>query len=137
MPKLTKFLVAEEETDLTPLIDCVFLLLIFFMITTVFIVSKGISVDLPSSRKAEQQQASKDVNVIINSDNTIEVNGEQTPLDRLGSAVAEIKKRDLSKNAILEADRKVGHELVINVMDVLRQQGIEGVAFATRVKEHF
>lgn len=133
MPKIG---VPEPEIDMTPMIDIVFQLMIFFMVTTVFIVSRGISVDLPSSRKAEQQQqASKDVNIVINADNTIEVNGEPVALDFLGSTVFEIKKRDLSKNAILEADRKVNHGLVVAVMDILREQGIEGIAFASEVKE--
>jgi len=58
--------IGEGEVDLTPLIDCVFLLLIFFMITTVFMEVKGLSVDLPSSAQSdEEQQQKKDVNILV------------------------------------------------------------------------
>jgi len=57
----------EGEVNLTPLIDCVFQLLIFFMVTTVFIEVKGLVVDLPApgEQAEEQQQQKKDVNILI------------------------------------------------------------------------
>ena len=48
-------LLKEEQVDLTPLIDCVFMLLIFFMVTTVFITTKGLNVDMPKASTAESQ----------------------------------------------------------------------------------
>ena len=46
----------ETEPDLTPLIDCVFLLLVFFMVTTVFLHTKGLEVDMPSQSDAQEEQ---------------------------------------------------------------------------------
>ena len=54
----------DGEPDMTPLIDCVFLLLIFFMVTTVFLQTKGLEVDMPADSQAEEEKK-KDINVAI------------------------------------------------------------------------
>ena len=68
-------LTKEEGLDLTPLIDCVFLLLIFFMVTTVFIHSKGLDVDLPAQSEATEQQEKKDINIHIDAQGRIQIGG--------------------------------------------------------------
>ena len=69
-------LTRDEEPDLTPLIDCVFLLLIFFMVTTVFIHAKGLDVDLPAESQATEQQDKKNVNIHIDAQGRIQIGGE-------------------------------------------------------------
>ena len=69
-------LTKDEGPDLTPLIDCVFLLLIFFMVTTVFIHSKGLDVDLPAQSEATEQQEKKDINIHIDAQGRIQISGE-------------------------------------------------------------
>ena len=63
-----------EEPDMTPLIDCVFLLLIFFMVTTVFLHTKGLEVDMPAQSESVEDQK-KDINVLIDSEGKIELKG--------------------------------------------------------------
>lgn len=118
-----------EKIDLTPLINCMFLLLIFFMVATTFINPKGISVDLPSGQ-ADSARATKDMNVIIGRDGTIQINGELTRKDELAAKIQAVIKADNTKNAILEADRTVLHREIIEVVDIARGEGIEGIAFA-------
>ena len=57
--------ISVEAVDLTPLIDCVFQLLIFFMVTTAFIHARGLDVDLPGASQATEQQEKKDINIIV------------------------------------------------------------------------
>lgn len=118
-----------DKIDLTPLINCMFLLLIFFMVATTFINPKGISVDLPSGQ-GDSSRATKDMNVVIGNDGSIQINGELTLKADLAAKIRAVIAADNTKNAILEADRAVLHREIVEVVDIVRGQGIEGVAFA-------
>ena len=125
-------LVLGVEPDLTPLIDCVFMLLIFFMVTTVFIKTKGLMVDLPKATAAEEAPT-KDINVVIEKDGTLEINGEQTDWEKLDEALHAAKEALKSTNVVIQADREIHHKMVVRVIDAARGQGIDGIVFATEV----
>jgi len=131
--RVSHFAKESGAPDLTPLIDCVFQLLIFFMVTTTFITTKGISVDLPTSSKMELA-ATKDINIIINKDGVIEVNGEKVTMEDLAQKIRQVSEEEKTKNAILQADREVLHKVVVKVMDIARGEGIESIAFASETK---
>jgi biopolymer transport protein ExbD len=118
----------NEDPDLTPLINCMFLLLVFFMVATTFVNTKGLSVDLPGGQG--ESTASKDMNIVIGEDGMIQVNGEITEQDLLAEKVRQVMAAENTKNVILEADRAVRHAFVVKVMDIARGQGIEAIAFA-------
>ncbi|HDI51635.1 biopolymer transporter ExbD [candidate division KSB1 bacterium] len=126
-----KLLVAVEP-DLTPLIDCVFMLLIFFMVTTVFIKTKGLMVDLPKATAAEQAPG-KDINVVIEKDGTLVINGEKVAWSKLDEALKTAKENLKSTNVVIQADRQIKHKLVVKVVDSAKGQGIEGIVFATEI----
>ncbi len=118
----------DGNPDLTPLINCMFLLLIFFMVATTFVNPKGLSVDLPGGQG--ESRATKDMNVVIDQDEVIQVNGEVTDRERLAEKIRQVMKADNTKNVILEADRSVRHSRVVQIMDIARGLGIEAIAFA-------
>ena len=122
-------LVEEEDPDLTPLVDCVFLLLIFFMVTTVFLHTKGLEVDMPAQSEEVEEQK-KDINVLIGSDGRIEIKGfEIQPVDladRLFKAMEEAN----NKNIIIQADGECPQRHVVLVVDKAKEVGVEGIAFA-------
>ena len=118
----------DENPDLTPLINCMFLLLVFFMVATTFVNPKGLSVDLPGGEG--ESRATKDLNIVIDPDRTIQVNGVVTQKDGLAEKIREAMAAESSKNVILEAARSVPHAYVVQVMDIARGQGIEAIAFA-------
>ena len=122
-------LLREEEVDLTPLIDCVFMLLIFFMVTTVFITSKGLNVDLPKSSSAETQ-AGKDINLIVEEDGGMELNGEAVTLEELPEKIGLLKEQLQTKNMILQAHPATVHSAIVRIIDIAHGQDIVGVAFA-------
>jgi len=122
-------LLKEERVDLTPLIDCVFMLLIFFMVTTVFITSKGLNVDMPKAASAESQPG-KDINLILEEDGTMELNGEPVTLKNLGEGLKRLKEELQTENMILQAHPNMVHGRIVKVVDISRAQGIEGIAFA-------
>ena len=122
-------LLKEEEIDLTPLIDCVFMLLIFFMVTTVFITTKGLNVDMPKAAATESQPG-KDINLIVEEAGSMELNGDLVPIDKLGEGIKRLKKQLQTANMILQAHPTTVHSKVVEIVDISRAQGIEGIAFA-------
>ena len=122
--------------NLTPLIDVVFLLLIFFMLTTTFVnLENRIKVDLPTGDFAAAEP-SENIIVTITENNTIYLNGKLIdPLKLTESVAAEIKDEP-EKIVILEADKNVLHGKVIRVMDLLKKGGAEKIAIATQPAEN-
>lgn len=126
----TSFL-SEGEIDLTPLIDCIFLLLIFFMVTTVFIQVKGLVVDLPGQADAEEeQQQKKDVNVHVSAEGEYTVGGEKIIPSALASAIKGAMDINNNRNIIIQGDVESQHKDIVYVMDMANSVGAEGMAFA-------
>jgi len=121
--------------DLTPLIDVVFLLLIFFMLTTSFVnLENRVKVNLPSGDFAAAE-SSENIIVTITENNTIYFNGKLIdPLKLTESVAAEIKEEP-ERTVVLEADKNVLHGKVIRVMDLLKKGGAERIAIATQPAE--
>jgi biopolymer transport protein ExbD len=117
--KVNRF-ATSNDPDMTPLINCIFLLLVFFMVATTFLNTKGLSVDLPGGQGDDSARASKDINIVIEKGGAIQVNGKPTTTDNLAETIGEI----------VEADKTVRHQTVVRVVDIARGQGIEAVAFA-------
>ena len=122
--------ISEEAVDLTPLIDCVFLLLIFFMVTTVFIHARGLDVDLPRASQATEQQEKKDINIIVERDGRIEIGGEEVPPGELRARIERAMVENRNDNVIIQGDRDVAQSRVVEVVDAAKGVGVKGIAFA-------
>jgi len=121
--------------NLTPLIDVVFLLLIFFMLTTTFVnLENRVKVNLPSGDFAAAE-SSENIIVTITENNTIYLNGKLIDPLKLSESVAEKIKEEPEGTVILEADKNVLHGKVIRVMDLLKKGGAERIAIATQPVE--
>jgi len=119
---------SEGEPDMTPLIDCVFLLLIFFMVTTVFLQTKGLEVDMPADSQAEEEKK-KDVNVAIDQFGKIQIGGQDVLREELKEKLEEAVIEANNENIIIQADGECAQKDVVYVVDSARQVGIEGIAF--------
>ena len=121
--------------DLTSLIDVVFLLLIFFMLTTTFVnLENRVEVNLPSGDFAAAEP-SQNIIVSITENNTIYFNGKLIDPLKLSESVAAEIKGEPEKIVVLEADQNVLHGKVIRVMDLLKKGGAEKIAIATQPVE--
>lgn len=126
----------EERTDvsLTPLIDVVFLLLIFFMITTTFDQQAKINLELPEASSATQSENIPKIEVIVDKEGRYYVDGvslvDQKPRT-LAIAITKIKDRDQTEKVMIRADGLAPHQAVVSVMDVAANLGLTEVSIAT------
>ena len=124
----------EGGPDLAPLIDCVFLLLIFFMVTTVFLHTKGLEVDMPAKSEATEDQK-KDINVVLDRDGKIQIKGEEVVPDELGERLVMAMEEANNENIIIQADGDCPQEHVVYVVDTGKRVGVVGIAFAREQEE--
>ena len=110
------------QIDMAPLIDVVFLLLIFFMLTFA-IQGQGLAISLPEGEETEK--VDKDIIVKIDRNNKIYLNSRQIEIDSLGAALGEDLSKRSDKMVVIDSGPKVKYELFARVLDVSREAGAE------------
>ena len=120
-----------ESPDLTPMIDIVFQLLIFFMVTAVFAVTPGLDIKLP---EAEEAQAPEKENlfIVVDQDGNMKLNHQTVTFSNLKDKIQE--KRQLLDNTtmiIIQGDERATHGQIVQIMDIARQVGVIDQIIAT------
>ena len=110
------------QIDMAPLIDVVFLLLIFFMLTFA-IQGQGLAISLPEGEESEK--VDKDIVVKIDRNNKLYLNDRQIQIDSLGAALGEDLLRRSDKLVVIDSAPKVKYGLFARVLDVSREAGAE------------
>ncbi len=124
----------EPDVNLTPLIDVVFLLLIFFMVSTTFERENEISLELPEASGKQVDNQRQQVEISIDEKGRYFVNKEEvinTQLETLKHAIKKAAGDELKPRVLLSADRATPHQAVITAMDAARQLGFVNLTFAT------
>ncbi len=126
--------VEEEEPalNLTPLMDIMFLLVIFFAVSTTFKVFPGISVDLPGAHSETIKEEPKSVTVTLTSEGKIYLEGKPVEMGSVLDLLRERQKDSPVSLFILEADKAVAYGQVVALMDAAKQAGIMRLAISTR-----
>jgi len=124
----------EEEIELTPLIDCVFLLLIFFMVTTVFKNPQQFKLALPEAVQAAVVEEKK-LTLEISPEGKMALNGRMVDLASLGGYILSEKERARTVTIIIKADKTTKHGLVLSAMRVAKEAGIGTIVLACEKAE--
>ena len=130
-PALDRYSFVEDgQTELTPLIDCVMLLLVFFMVTTAFFSLKAIQVTMPGVSDGAAATESADINVYITPSGQVQVDGANVSMDRLQDALTEAVRTGRRDVLVLETAERVVHQQVIDVLDQAKRAGVTEIVFA-------
>ena len=125
----------EVNLDITPLIDVVFLLLIFFMVSTTFEHNSEINITLPSSSKEVTEARPDAVNVGLDAQGNVYINDKalvNAQLETIKTALSEALVGLNEPPVIISADADATHQSVVRVMDAARQLGLVKITFATQ-----
>nr|VFJ87266.1 MAG: biopolymer transport protein ExbD [Candidatus Kentron sp. LFY]VFJ87727.1 MAG: biopolymer transport protein ExbD [Candidatus Kentron sp. LFY]VFK14492.1 MAG: biopolymer transport protein ExbD [Candidatus Kentron sp. LFY] len=126
------------DVTLTPLIDVVFLLLIFFMVSTTFERSSELSIELPEATPEAELSEGRIIEVAIDAQGYYYINGKQlvnTQFETLKKALTKLNTPN-SPPLILSADEGTPYQSVVTLMDVAQQLGFARLRFATRLVEN-
>ena len=133
--KFQRQLKAEVSIELTPLIDVVFLLLIFFMVTTTFTRESNLLINLPEASGSEAEEVDLRIEVLVARDGTYSVNGRtlrDNTIATLKQAIDAIAASDTTIPVTITADSDTTHQSVVTAMDAVAQLGISRLSIATR-----
>ncbi len=129
---------AEEGVNLTPLIDVVFLLLIFFMVSTTFTKESHLEIDLPEAAGDKVPDVKRQIDVVVDSQGGYAVNGRQlinNQLDTLKRAIEEVSAGETKLPFIITGDANTSYQSIISVMDTAGQMGFVNISMTTRTPD--
>lgn len=119
----------EAGIDLTPMLDIVFIMLIFFIVTSSFIKEAGITVQTPSAASASEQPKGN-ILIAVSPNGEIWMDGQQVDIRAVRAAVERMRVDQPDSSVVVQADQDSRSGLVIQVMDQVRLAGVQDVALA-------
>ncbi len=125
----------EVSVNLTPLIDVVFLLLIFFMVSTTFTRETHLQVDLPEANGEPGETSATSLEVVVDAQGRYSINGRalvNAQPDTLKQALRQSAGEDRDQPLLITADGTTPHQAVVTVMDVAGQLGFVHLSITTR-----
>ena len=124
----------KTAIDLTPLVDVVFILVLFFMVSSVFKTSPGVELDLPQS-STTTSVVQTDIHITAVSNDEVYLNRSQMPLSALDKAIEPLLagKKTEDIRVVVEGDKDAPYQVIISVLDVLRKRHVQGVNLITKV----
>ena len=124
----------SSEVNLTPLIDVVFLLLIFFMVSTTFTDKTELAIDLPEAQGNLQMKKPEAIEVVVSQAGDYAINGQNLLNNRIGTlkeAISKIAAGDKQRPLVITADAQSPHQAVVNVMDAAGQLGFTNLSITS------
>lgn len=125
----------DVNINLTPLIDVVFLLLIFFMVSTTFTRETQLSIDLPEAQGHVKDSIEEEIEILIDESGSYRVNGQglvDNNVRTLQAAIYKISAGDTTMPMIITADAQAAHQDVVRAMDAAGQMGFVHLSITTR-----
>jgi len=123
----------DSDVNVTPLLDIVFIMLIFFIVTATFIKEPGVDVTRPEALTAEDQRLVS-ILVAIDSDNSIWINRKEVALDSVRATLERLRRENPRGSAVIQADGKAHSEFLVDVLQQIRAAGVDDVVAVSTVK---
>jgi len=120
----------EPRLGITPLIDIVFLLLIFFMVTSHFHMASGISIKLPKVTQRAFNKDSEKITLMIDREGRTYLKGDIIDLKKLATELKGLVVKEGLTHLLLKADKDVAHGKVVQVMDLAKSAGVLSIIIA-------
>lgn len=117
-----------RQIDIAPLIDMVFQLLIFFMLTSSFVMQPGIKVNLPKAVTSEAVKY-ENIEIVVSSENVIYLSGKVITMDELKVLLRQGAKR--KQSVLIKSDRRASLGRVVEIWDTARDLGLTQINIAT------
>jgi biopolymer transport protein ExbD len=125
----------QEGVNLTPLIDVVFLLLIFFMVSTTFTKQTHLTLDLPEASGEPSSEQPDQLEILIGADGSYSLNGVALVNNKIETLMSGLQKLSEGNNKlplVVTADAKTPHQAVVQAMDAAGQLGFTHLSITTR-----
>jgi biopolymer transport protein ExbD len=107
----------EADVDMTPMLDIVFILLIFFIVTTSFVKEEGLLVNRPKAKNSPSENNTPTVVVQIGETGLVKFNGRLVDIERLSARIESFLSENQTNSAVVIAHDDVAHEVVVKVID--------------------
>ncbi|BDO10754.1 biopolymer transporter ExbD [Aeromonas caviae] len=120
----------EVQIDMTPMLDIVFIMLIFFIVTTSFVREAGLEVHRPQAKA----QKSSSIMLAIGAQGQIFLDRKQVDVERVQATLARLLAEQPEASLVIQADERVPHGKVVRVMDEAKAAGIANIAVAVAPK---
>ena len=120
--------------NITSLIDVLFLLLIFFLVSSTFLEQPGMKLDLPETSGKEVTRVEGHT-IFITKEESLYLNDKAIPIETLLVRLKEMIQKPEESEITLKADEKVRYGFVVEIMDIIKKSGIQKLILATRLKE--
>lgn len=133
MARRTRREAEEAAIDLTPMLDVVFIMLIFFIVTTSFVKEAGITVQKPKANHTKQE-AKATIFVAIRANGEIWLDKRAVDVERVGATIEKLLAESPTDTVIVQADREAKHGVVVSVMDQIKLAGIDKISIAAETK---
>lgn len=123
---------SHRTPNLTPLIDIVFLLLVFFLLTAHFVKDQSLNIDLPAADSASNMKENEALEILINSSGVILIENKSVNLINLNETLQKVLADRVNKKVILRGDENSRLDLTVKVMNAARKAGAASLDIVTR-----
>ena len=120
----------EDDVNVTPLLDIVFIMLIFFIVTSTFVKEPGVDVLRPEAQTATERKLAS-ILVAVTEEDEIWINKEQVELNEVKIVVEELLRENPKGTAVVQADAKSKTRYLVEIVSQIRAAGVTDVAVST------
>ncbi len=120
----------DADIDMTPMLDIVFIMLIFFIVTTSFAREKGLEVNRPKDNQQQTQSKSNAVSVLITNEGQVYFNNQLVDVVRVNARIQNYLAENNTDVAVVKAGPKAPHGLVVQVLDQAAEAGLSTLSVA-------